>query len=672
MDATQRQKTLALLLIAAASIIAFGNSFAGRFFLDDNKVIVDNLRLHHVFPQTAAEWLGPRALVDLTFAASYASGGLNPADYHAGNLLIHTLTALLLFGLVRRTVTLAGWRAEHSIDATWLAAVVALTWTVHPLTGTAVMYVCQRYELMAGLFTVLTLYAVARGASSAKPAAWQVLAVAACLAGLASKETVLVTPLLVLAYDRAFLATSCREAWQRRRGLYIGLAASCLYLALPLIPGLAAGVHDYRPEGPSLSYLAGQSRVIAHYLRLTVWPHPLCLDYGWTAQAASFASPLAGGLVALLAVVGMGLAWRRPQAGFIGLWFAILLIPTSSIFPHTDAAFDHRMYLPLAGLAAAWTLMLAALSRRMAASPTARRLAYAIPAGLTVMSLATVTLLRNRDYHDAEHMWSSVLECRPDNVRAAVCLTAELYARHRDADAITAARSTLAQVLPASGTPSDPRRIVDTSQLLNNLGLALLRDSRPTEARTAFEQAVTLAPGNVRAHLNFGAAALASGDTNTAWREVELAWRLTPKDPDALQSMADLLAITGLPRDAAQRYRQALQLRPDSQPLQRRLAWLLATCPDPSVRDGAEALRLAKSLTATDGGRNPETLDTLAAALAESGDRPHAAQLQAQVIAAYGSTPERQTRLESYRTDKPWRDARLTPAPGAAADKGTP
>jgi tetratricopeptide (TPR) repeat protein len=206
---------------------------------------------------------------------------------------------------------------------------------------------------------------------------------------------------------------------------------------------------------------------------------------------------------------------------------------------------------------------------------------------------------------------------------------------------------------------------VSMSQLFDNLGLALLRLSRHTEARAAFEQAVTLAPGHVRAHLNFAAAALVSGDTNTACREVDIACRLAPRNPDALQSAADLQAITGHPSNAAALYRQALSLQPDRPSLRRRLAWLLATCPDPSVRNGAEALRLAQSLVAANEGLDPEILETLAAALAETGDAPRAAQVQAQIVAGPGSTPAREARLACYRAGRPWRDTRLSRSPDA-------
>ncbi len=670
MDEVRHERVLALLLLVAAVILTFSNGFEGKFLLDDTKVIVNNPRVRHVLPQTAAEWVGPRALVDTTFAANYGTNGLNPADYHAVNLLIHALTVLLLFALTRRTLVPRTGPDARLPGATWLAATAAATWAVHPLAGSAVMYVCQRYELMAALFTVLTLYAVACASTSRRPFVWHAVAVAACLAGMASKETMIVTPLLVLVYDRTFLAGSWAEAWRKRRGLYAGLAATALYLALPrLFQSLAAGVHDYSPGRPSLCYLLLQSRVVAHYLRLIIWPHPLCLDYGWTAQPASFATPLAGAAVAVLTVAVLVLAWKRPRTGFIGVWALLLLVPTSTVFPHTDAAFEHRMYLPSASAAMAWVLALAALSRWVTRVPAARRVVFAVPAVLAIALLGLTTHLRNRDYLDAERMWLSVLDRRPDNVRAAVCLTAELSARHRDTDAVAIARQTLARAQPASGATPNPRLTVDTAQLLNNLGLALLRDGQTAEATKAFSQAVALAPGYVRAHLNYSDAAMAVGDKQTAWREAETAWRLAPHDPNALQSLADLYAVGGRPDEAAALYRQALSARPDSPPLQCRLALLLATSPDRSVRNGADALRLAQAAVAASGGQDPESAEALAAALAETGAFTNAAQTQAQVIASCGDSPTRTARLQCYRAGQPWRDARLTRSPSPANDR---
>jgi hypothetical protein len=111
-------------------------------------------------------------------------------------------------------------------DALPLALAVALLWTLHPLQTEAVTYVIQRVESLMGLCYLLTLYCLIRSVDSPRPALWQGCMVTACLLGMATKEVMATAPLLGLLYDRTFLAGSFREAWQRRRWWYVGLAAT--------------------------------------------------------------------------------------------------------------------------------------------------------------------------------------------------------------------------------------------------------------------------------------------------------------------------------------------------------------------------------------------------------------------------------------------------------------
>ena len=77
-----------------------------------------------------------------------------------------------------------------------------------------------------GLFYLLTLYCFIRGAGSARPIFWYFTAVVACLLGMATKEVMATAPLIVLLYDRTFLAGSLRGALRRRYGLYLAMAAT--------------------------------------------------------------------------------------------------------------------------------------------------------------------------------------------------------------------------------------------------------------------------------------------------------------------------------------------------------------------------------------------------------------------------------------------------------------
>ena len=97
---------------------------------------------------------------------NYAVGGTIPFGYHVVNILLHTLSALTLFGLVRRTLILPGLRPRFGPAATPLAFSSALLWALHPLQTESVACVVQRTELLVGLFYLLTLYGFVRGAGA--------------------------------------------------------------------------------------------------------------------------------------------------------------------------------------------------------------------------------------------------------------------------------------------------------------------------------------------------------------------------------------------------------------------------------------------------------------------------------------------------------------------------
>ena len=111
-----------------------------------------------------------RPVVCLTLALNYALGGLNVWGYHVFNLAVHLISALVLFGILRRTFESETLRERFGAKAAWLAAAIALVWEVHPLQTESVTYIVQRTELLMGLFLLLTLYCVIRSDGVREPA----------------------------------------------------------------------------------------------------------------------------------------------------------------------------------------------------------------------------------------------------------------------------------------------------------------------------------------------------------------------------------------------------------------------------------------------------------------------------------------------------------------------
>jgi cytochrome c-type biogenesis protein CcmH/NrfG len=133
-----------------------------------------------------------------------------------------------------------------------------------------------------------------------------------------------------------------------------------------------------------------------------------------------------------------------------------------------------------------------------------------------------------------------------------------------------------------------------------------------------------------------------------------------PREFGALVNLGHMYAREGRPAEAVQSYRAALQVKSDLPGAIDSLAWLLATCPDGSVRDPAEALRLAAAGDRLAQGKNPRVLETLAAAQAANGDFAAAVATQTRALELLRAAADdrrrtdAESRLDSYRRNEPW------------------
>jgi hypothetical protein len=161
-----------VLLLAAIGALVYANTLTNPLVLDDESTVVENQQIRDL---TSAAVLTPerelpvagRPVVNVSFALNYMLGGLNLIGYRVVNIAIHVTAALLLFGIVRRTLEVSRHARDLSDRSTYIAFAVALLWLVHPLNTDAVSYLTQRTESMMGMFYLLALYASLRAASPA-------------------------------------------------------------------------------------------------------------------------------------------------------------------------------------------------------------------------------------------------------------------------------------------------------------------------------------------------------------------------------------------------------------------------------------------------------------------------------------------------------------------------
>ncbi|MBI2871519.1 MAG: tetratricopeptide repeat protein [Candidatus Omnitrophica bacterium] len=567
-----------IVLIVAAALAAYGTSFSGGFVFDDLAHIVRNDSIRTLWPPWEAMnsrvegSVGLRPLVNLSLAGNFALGGLSAWGYHAFNLLVHALAALTLFGIVRRTLLLEPLRARYGGRAKDLALIVTLLWTVHPLQTESVTYIIQRAESMMGLFLFLCLYSVLRASESNRPRGWHALAIFSCAMGMASKLIMVMAPLIVLCYDRSFLAGvgprrsvagSFRNAWENRRALYLGLASTWFLFAAFLLaqPPTAASSAGFSYEYVTpLQHLSAQPGVILHYLKLVFWPHPLVLDYSWRVPRHFMEVLIPSIPVIVLVALVLWALHTRPRLGFLGAFFFLMLLPTSSFIPLADLAFEHRMYVPLAAVIVLGVVgvdhffgLMTAPAARLARDPkgfAGRRWISYILVIVLGGGWGLVTASRNLDYESTITIWRDTISKWPINPRAHYNLGVALASEGRFNEAIPMYEKAI-KLMP------------DYPAALNNLGIALGEVGRLEEALGPLKEAVRITPAHVEAHYNLGNALLKLGRVEAAIAEYREALRLQPDSVMAHYNLANALAREENLDDAILHFEEAVRLQPD-------------------------------------------------------------------------------------------------------------
>jgi len=233
---------------------------------------------------------------------------------------------------------------------------------------------------------------------------------------------------------------------------------------------------------------------------------------------------------------------------------------------------------------------------------------------VTAIAMGWLTHARNEDYSSQERLYAQTIAVRPANARA---------------------RSNLASIL--------------------------IEDGRAKDAEALLQEAIRLKPEYGDAYANLGVAYVVEGRLVDAIAPLEKAVSLAPGSPGVWRNYAEALGGIGRAADAARAYRKALASTPDDPDVLEGLAWILATSPDPSVRDGQAALELA-TRAATRSPTDPHVLDTLGAAHAETGRFAEATAAAERALTAARSSgqsdlaPQIELRLELYARHQPYRE----------------
>jgi protein O-mannosyl-transferase len=516
---------LAVAGIFMACLVAYLPSLHGGFILDDDLLLTENLLikapdgLFRFWCTTEPTDYWPVSNSSLWM--EWRLWGNHPTGYHFTNLILHFLGCVLLWAVLRKL----------SIPGALLAAVL---FAVHPVNVESVAWIAQRKNLLALLFSLLSVWSYRQARIEVSTSSvqsqrgnrlWYWLSVTWFLLAMLSKGSVAILPLLllVIAWWQSG-GVDRRELW--RTAPFFAIA---IVLTLVNLWFRSHGAETEIREVTFIQRVLGAGAVVWFYLWKAVWPFDLSFIYPqWNIEPNAFRWWLP--LLATAAFT-VALIWkRRTKSGRAMLFaWAIFCLGLLPVMGFTDVGFmkhslvaDHYQHLPLIAVIA---LFAAALTTwRQSAPPARRGTILAIAAGIVVV-LTVSSWRRSSLFADTEALYVDTLAKNPD--------------------------SWLAQ---------------------NNLGNALMERGDYAAAAPYFREAMRLKPDDARIHNNLAITLAAQGQTDDAIDQIEQALNLNPNYPEAHYNLAIALGDLGRLPEAIAHYQATVRLKPDLLPAYLRLA----------------------------------------------------------------------------------------------------
>ncbi len=537
-----------LILIGLLTVAAYSSSFRVPFVYDDHRQIVNSplIKSFEFFPRLFSSdyfSLSPKRYRPATVGAYflfYSVWRLDPWGYHLTKLGLHLLNVFLLFAYFR-TLKLDG-RASA-----WGIALFAL----HPVQIEAITPISFLDDSLMTFWFFLALIASFRALADngEKARRWYLLSLFSYLLALASKELALVFPFFVFLQCVLF-----RFPDRGRKG---GFWAGYLIISV----AWAVIRFGYMNQGGWLSLQAEKSgdrlllppATLLHYLRVSLIPVNLCLDYVLPLPTGIFTIPAP---LVLLLVAGMIILLLKFifKSGYCLLGvslFIVPLLPVSNFLAQPKVAADRYLYLPLAGL----SLLAAALIHNLEKDKRFKRSRrfFAPASGLILLFWAGLTYRQNLLWQNPGLLWEDTLIHSPASVTARNNLGWFYFQGGEYQPARREFERTLAL------KPPPPIR----AATLTNLAYIQWSEGLSDKALESLELALEASPDYARAYYTLGYYRYLQGDQEAALGHYRRALELAPYDYLVHDYIAGLLSSLGRLDEAERFSRQAVKLNPD-------------------------------------------------------------------------------------------------------------
>ncbi len=622
-------------LLIAATLLAYLPVWRAGFIWDDDAYVTQNTKLHSL-EGLRQIWAGATQqyypLVYTSFWLEYHFWQLHPLGFHVVNVLLHAAAAVLFARILLRLQIPWAWTA-------------AFLFALHPVCVESVAWITERKNVLSAVFYFAAAVAWLRfndpaTVDSAKRSRWRwyILALILYLAALLSKTVTCSLPV-------ALLLVQWWKTGRLDRAIFLRLAPFFIIGAGLGLVTVWWEKHHVGAQGELWSFtfldrclIAG--RAFWFYIAKLIWPSRLAFAYPrWPINTAvwwQWLFPLA----ALALVAGTCLMRRRIGRGPLTavLFFGVTLMPALGFFDVYPMRFsfvaDHFQYLACPGV----LVLCAAVLHRFPR----------IAAGAVAVTLGVLTWQQCAGYRDVETLWRDSLARYPNSILAQSNLGGYLLEHGKTDEAIVHLQKALeldpdavelnynlGNAFAKKGRFEDAvvhlQKVVALQprflDAVYNLGNAYLQTGRLESASVCFAKALVIQPDDVMARNNLGSVLVLLGRFDHAIVCLEDGLRLHPDDARLHDNLGIALLRKGRIDEAISHFQKALQLRPDFRAANQdlgRAAWILATSPDASVRNGTRAMELARRVNQVSGGTDPVHLAIFAAACAEAGKFPEA------------------------------------------------
>jgi Flp pilus assembly protein TadD len=547
-----------LLLIIIATILAYSGTFGNGFVhFDDTVYITENPHIQNGLSPSAVGWAFTafhasnwHPLTWLSHMLDVTLFGLSPAGHHAMGLLLHILTALMLFGFLRSV------NASHLI-----AAFVTALFALHPLHVESVAWASERKDVLSAFFWFATLWAYVRYTKKPSIVRYVVMLVLFAL-GLMAKPMLVTLPLVLLLLDLWPLE---RFSGDRKSILRIVIEKIPLFV-LVIVAVVFTVIAQQEAIAPleRISIIERTTNAIISY-GTYLWqmfvPVQLSVFYPLPKKPQFAIAIIVLCLLTLITFVVIRNMRRHPFLFTCWFWYIITLIPVIGIVQvGAQAHADRYTYIPFTGIfiMIAWG-MRNALSRF---KNYQKNLVYGI-AVLSLVPLGVTTFYQVRTWKDDTALFTH-----------AQAVTANNYVALNNLGLICdqAGQTDKALELLNGALAIKP----DFAEALNNLGNLMRKKGLVNDAIACYRRAVNANPRTARIHSNLGVELAKIGNIEEARTHYLKAIELDPSSVDAVYNLGNLLVQTGQFREAVSYYHKASILAPDSCEIQNNLGLVLA------------------------------------------------------------------------------------------------